>query len=81
MSSDATTTTETGSNWDVVVPLGIIGIVLMMVMPIPAVVLDVLLAFSVAFVGSLRSGDAGAQPGAEPAGSGSRGRETSMPPA
>ncbi len=28
-----------------------------------------LLAFSVAFVGSLRSGDAGAQPGAEPAGS------------
>jgi flagellar biosynthesis protein FlhA len=34
--------------WDVVIPLGIIGIVLMMVLPIPAVLLDVLLAFSMA---------------------------------
>jgi flagellar biosynthesis protein FlhA len=41
-------TDETGSHWDVVVPLGIIGIVLMMVLPMPAVLLDVLLAFSVA---------------------------------
>jgi len=47
VSSEATAD-DTGSNWDVVVPLGIIGIVLMMVMPIPAVLLDVLLAFSVA---------------------------------
>ena len=33
---------------DVAVPLGIIGIVLMMVMPLPAVLLDVLLTFSIA---------------------------------
>jgi flagellar biosynthesis protein FlhA len=32
--------------WDVVIPLGIIGIVLMMVLPLPAMLLDVLLAFS-----------------------------------
>jgi flagellar biosynthesis protein FlhA len=32
--------------WDVIIPLGIIGIVLMMVLPLPAVLLDVLLAFS-----------------------------------
>ncbi len=47
MSTNAATD-ETGSHWDVVVPLGIIGIVLMMVLPMPAVLLDVLLAFSVA---------------------------------
>ena len=36
------------SRWDVVVPLGIIGTVLMMVLPVPAALLDVLLSFSVA---------------------------------
>jgi flagellar biosynthesis protein FlhA len=39
---------EPESRWDVVVPLGVIGIVLMMVMPMPAALLDVLLAFSMA---------------------------------
>ena len=34
--------------WDMVVPLGIIGVVLMMVLPVPAPLLDVLLSFSVA---------------------------------
>ena len=33
---------------DVIVPLGIIGIVLMMVLPLPAMLLDILLAFSLA---------------------------------
>jgi flagellar biosynthesis protein FlhA len=32
--------------WDVIIPLGIIGIVLMMVLPLPAMLLDILLAFS-----------------------------------
>ena len=39
---------KTSDNWDVVVPLGIIGIVLMMVLPVPAALLDILLSFSVA---------------------------------
>jgi len=34
--------------WDVIVPLGIIGIVLMMVLPLPPFLLDVLLSFSMA---------------------------------
>ena len=34
--------------WDVVVPLGIIGVVLMMVLPLPPQLLDLLLAFSLA---------------------------------
>ena len=38
----------TERRWDAVVPLGIIGIVLMMVLPLPAALLDVLLAFSLA---------------------------------
>ena len=33
---------------DVIVPLGIIGIVLMMVLPLPPQLLDLLLAFSIA---------------------------------
>jgi flagellar biosynthesis protein FlhA len=37
-----------GSKWDVVVPLGIIGVVLMMVLPLPPQLLDLLLAFSLA---------------------------------
>ena len=47
MSAD-TIAREPGSRWDAVVPLGIIGIVLMMVLPLPAPLLDVLLAFSMA---------------------------------
>ncbi len=47
MSAD-TIAREPGSRWDVVVPLGVIGIVLMMVLPLPAPLLDVLLAFSMA---------------------------------
>ena len=39
---------KTSDRWDVVVPLGIIGIVLMMVLPVPAPLLDILLSFSVA---------------------------------
>ncbi len=46
--SSGVVASESKSNWDVVVPLGVIGIVLMMVMPIPAMLLDVLLAFSMA---------------------------------
>ena len=38
----------TERRWDAIVPLGIIGIVLMMVLPLPAALLDVLLAFSLA---------------------------------
>jgi flagellar biosynthesis protein FlhA len=34
--------------WDVVVPLGIIGVVLMMVLPLPPQLLDLMLAFSIA---------------------------------
>ncbi|HEY4014498.1 MAG TPA: flagellar biosynthesis protein FlhA [Polyangiaceae bacterium] len=34
--------------WDAVVPLGIIGVVLMMVLPLPPQLLDLLLAFSIA---------------------------------
>jgi flagellar biosynthesis protein FlhA len=34
--------------WDTVVPLGIIGVVLMMVLPLPPQLLDLLLAFSIA---------------------------------
>ncbi len=45
MSTDAAPG-DTDRRWDAVVPLGVIGIVLMMVMPVPAPVLDVLLAFS-----------------------------------
>jgi flagellar biosynthesis protein FlhA len=37
-----------GRGWDIIVPLGIIGIVLMMVLPLPAFLLDVLLSFSMA---------------------------------
>ncbi len=37
-----------GRKWDAVVPLGIIGIVLMMVLPLPPQLLDLLLAFSLA---------------------------------
>ncbi len=47
MSTDAVPG-DTDRRWDAVVPLGVIGIVLMMVMPVPAPVLDVLLAFSLA---------------------------------
>ncbi len=47
MSTDASQVSQ-GNRLDAVVPLGIIGIVLMMVMPIPAPLLDVLLAFSMA---------------------------------
>ena len=36
------------SKWDAVVPLGIIGVVLMMVLPLPPQLLDLLLAFSLA---------------------------------
>ncbi len=39
---------RTSDRWDMVVPLGIIGVVLMMVLPVPAPLLDVLLSFSVA---------------------------------
>jgi flagellar biosynthesis protein FlhA len=39
---------RTTDRWDMVVPLGIIGVVLMMVLPVPAPLLDVLLSFSVA---------------------------------
>jgi flagellar biosynthesis protein FlhA len=39
---------EPPSRWDAVVPLGILGIILMMVFPLPAALLDVLLAFSMA---------------------------------
>ena len=46
MSSEAST--PSSDRWDMVVPLGIIGIVLMMVLPVPAPLLDVLLSFSVA---------------------------------
>ena len=46
--SSGVVASESKSNWDVVVPLGVIGIVLMMVMPMPAMLLDVLLAFSMA---------------------------------
>ncbi|MFM7295783.1 MAG: flagellar biosynthesis protein FlhA [Planctomycetota bacterium] len=46
--SSGVVASESKSNWDVVVPLGVIGIVLMMVMPIPAMLLDMLLAFSMA---------------------------------
>jgi len=35
-------------SWDVIVPLGIIGIVLMMVLPVPPFLLDILLSFSLA---------------------------------
>ena len=35
-------------NWDAVIPFGIIGIVLMMVLPLPPQLLDLLLAFSMA---------------------------------
>jgi flagellar biosynthesis protein FlhA len=41
-------TSPRSSGWDVIVPLGIIGIVLMMVLPLPAMLLDVLLSFSMA---------------------------------
>jgi len=37
-----------GRKWDAVVPLGIIGVVLMMVLPLPPQLLDLLLAFSLA---------------------------------
>ncbi len=37
-----------GHKWDAVVPLGIIGVVLMMVLPLPPQLLDLLLAFSIA---------------------------------
>ncbi|MDO9021141.1 MAG: flagellar biosynthesis protein FlhA [Deltaproteobacteria bacterium] len=46
MSTEAST--PSSDRWDMVVPLGIIGIVLMMVLPVPAPLLDVLLSFSVA---------------------------------
>ncbi len=46
--SSETIPAGTERRWDAVVPLGIIGIVLMMVLPIPAALLDVLLAFSLA---------------------------------
>jgi flagellar biosynthesis protein FlhA len=39
---------RSSDRWDMVVPLGIIGVVLMMVLPVPAPLLDVLLSFSVA---------------------------------
>ncbi len=37
-----------GGKWDAVVPMGIIGVVLMMVLPLPPQLLDLLLAFSIA---------------------------------
>ncbi len=37
-----------GSKWDAAVPMGIIGVVLMMVLPLPPQLLDLLLAFSIA---------------------------------
>ena len=37
-----------GDKWDAVVPMGIIGVVLMMVLPLPPQLLDLLLAFSIA---------------------------------
>ena len=39
---------EGDKRWDAVIPLGVVGIILMMVLPIPAPLLDVLLAFSLA---------------------------------
>jgi len=48
VSTEAVAVDPKSSRWDVVVPLGIIGIVLMMVLPLPAALLDVLLAFSMA---------------------------------
>ena len=46
--SSETIPAGTERRWDAIVPLGIIGIVLMMVLPLPAALLDVLLAFSLA---------------------------------
>ena len=37
-----------GQKWDAVVPMGIIGVILMMVLPLPPQLLDFLLAFSIA---------------------------------
>ncbi len=49
MSVDAAAARPTPSRGaDVIIPLGIIGIVLMMVLPLPAMLLDVLLSFSMA---------------------------------
>jgi flagellar biosynthesis protein FlhA len=44
---DAATPAKVGK-WDAVVPMGIIGVVLMMVLPLPPQLLDLLLAFSIA---------------------------------
>ncbi len=42
------TTAKKGTKADVIVPLGIIGIILMMVLPVPAMLLDILLSVSIA---------------------------------
>ena len=47
MTTPALATKPRARWWDVIIPLGIIGIVLMMVLPLPAVLLDILLAFSI----------------------------------
>jgi len=47
VATDAAVRTK-ASKWDAVVPLGIIGVVLMMVLPLPPQLLDLLLAFSLA---------------------------------
>jgi flagellar biosynthesis protein FlhA len=49
VSADAAVASPTPSRGaDIIIPLGIIGIVLMMVLPLPAMLLDVLLSFSMA---------------------------------
>jgi flagellar biosynthesis protein FlhA len=49
VNADAAVASPTPSRGvDIIIPLGIIGIVLMMVLPLPAVLLDVLLSFSMA---------------------------------
>ncbi len=48
MSAEVILDTKSPRKWDAVVPLGIIGIVMMMVLPLPPALLDVMLAFSIA---------------------------------
>ncbi|MGA3122776.1 MAG: flagellar biosynthesis protein FlhA [Polyangiaceae bacterium] len=46
MSTEAVAISTPSRGSDIIIPLGIIGIVLMMVLPIPAMLLDILLSFS-----------------------------------
>ncbi len=46
MSTEAVAISTPSRGADIIIPLGIIGIVLMMVLPIPAMLLDILLSFS-----------------------------------